>query len=365
MKKMLLAVIVMLAAVSAAYAICGDGRINGNEQCDTSDFDGLTCGSYNYTYGKLTCNSSCEVSRSSCFEVGNLSCENIVIEDANATCNADPNGGFQCSAGTQGQVNASELCASSAGLQVLSVTPGVYESRELPLEVNSLREGAISYSLDGKKFRKLCDSCDSYEALLKYRYGPHNLRVHAEYGDGSSNEESTWFSVARPQSNKPGKTFWYGNPVLGGFAQGYSELRRFNTVNHDTFDEFVNTKVKISAKNLPQIENNEDYAVWLHKWNTTQFLRLGKLSVNRKSQGNSFFTGIIGRYENNWYDNPLDGYDGAFIEVEPSNYNLPYPTTETVLAFNSNAPRNFLVNGTACINGRQCMSGFCNSSICS
>ncbi|HLC65020.1 MAG TPA: hypothetical protein VJI46_02740 [Candidatus Nanoarchaeia archaeon] len=362
MKKTLCIAIALLLAVAAVNAICGDGRINGNEQCDGIDLDGLACGSFNYSYGKLSCNSSCEIDRAGCLDIGELTCESVLAE-GNVTCNSDPEGGFQCSPGVQGQINASELCINAVGLTISSPASSEYFNREIPLSVSAYQQGTLSYSLDGKNFRELCEDCDSYEKLYKYRYGPHNIRVKADYGSFEQ-EESVWFSVVRPSFFREGTVFWYGNPNFGSFSQGYSEFRKVETLNEQLNGNFVNTKIRISAKNLPQISGNEEYAVWLHK-SGSDFLKLGNLRVNKKTASNPYNTGITGYLTDNWYDNTVDGYDGAFIEVESSNYNLPYPTTEAVLAFNSNAPRNFLLNGTACINGRQCESGFCNSSICS
>ena len=45
---------------------CGDGSVNGGEQCDGGNLNGYTCGSYGYTAGSLSCSSSCSFNSSSC-----------------------------------------------------------------------------------------------------------------------------------------------------------------------------------------------------------------------------------------------------------------------------------------------------------
>ncbi|MEE9323343.1 MAG: carboxypeptidase regulatory-like domain-containing protein [Candidatus Aenigmarchaeota archaeon] len=57
--------------VGFTFDLCGDNKKNGNESCDGSDFGGLTCGSYGYNSGSLSCNSTCnEISSSGCSNTG-------------------------------------------------------------------------------------------------------------------------------------------------------------------------------------------------------------------------------------------------------------------------------------------------------
>ena len=44
---------------------CGDGVIEGDEQCEGTDFGGKSCSSYGYSRGSLSCN-SCRISKSGC-----------------------------------------------------------------------------------------------------------------------------------------------------------------------------------------------------------------------------------------------------------------------------------------------------------
>jgi parallel beta-helix repeat protein len=46
--------------------VCGNTIKEGNEECDTNDYDGLTCTDYGFVSGSLSCNSSCSISTSGC-----------------------------------------------------------------------------------------------------------------------------------------------------------------------------------------------------------------------------------------------------------------------------------------------------------
>jgi len=48
--------------------ICGNNILETGEECDGSDFGGLSCLDYGYSSGNLICSSSCEISISSCFD---------------------------------------------------------------------------------------------------------------------------------------------------------------------------------------------------------------------------------------------------------------------------------------------------------
>jgi hypothetical protein len=42
-------------------AICGDGTVNGNEECDGNNFKGKTCSYYSFDSGTLSCSTSCKI----------------------------------------------------------------------------------------------------------------------------------------------------------------------------------------------------------------------------------------------------------------------------------------------------------------
>jgi len=50
----------------SSTATCGDGVINGLDQCDGSQLGGYTCVGLNYTGGTLSCNTNCTFNTSSC-----------------------------------------------------------------------------------------------------------------------------------------------------------------------------------------------------------------------------------------------------------------------------------------------------------
>ena len=63
-------------------SVCGNGVIEGNEDCDSTNFDGATCVDYGFASGNLICN-NCRVVTSSCVSapvVPTQVCNNTVIE---------------------------------------------------------------------------------------------------------------------------------------------------------------------------------------------------------------------------------------------------------------------------------------------
>ncbi|MBW2999136.1 hypothetical protein KY339_00560, partial [Candidatus Woesearchaeota archaeon] len=42
-------------------AICGDSKVNGNEECDGNNFKGKTCSYYGFDSGTLSCSTSCKI----------------------------------------------------------------------------------------------------------------------------------------------------------------------------------------------------------------------------------------------------------------------------------------------------------------
>lgn len=94
--------------------ICGDGAVNqGSEQCDGNDFDGLSCQSFGFNTGSISCSGSCQVVTSGCSNVE--VCNNGVDDndgDGLADC-ADPDcvNAANCPRCGDGSVNqGSEQC---------------------------------------------------------------------------------------------------------------------------------------------------------------------------------------------------------------------------------------------------------------
>jgi len=89
--------------VATTGPYCGDGIIQGNEQCDGANLGGKTCAELGYLSGNLSCTSQC------IFDFGNCTSTTIVtnnLGDANAPVNALP--------------NASDIVAS---IQSISLSP--------------------------------------------------------------------------------------------------------------------------------------------------------------------------------------------------------------------------------------------------
>ncbi len=45
---------------------CGNGIIEGDEQCDSSNFNEQTCSTFGYSLGTLSCTPSCTIDTSNC-----------------------------------------------------------------------------------------------------------------------------------------------------------------------------------------------------------------------------------------------------------------------------------------------------------
>ena len=52
---------------SSATPVCGDGEINGSEQCDGANLGGATCSSLGHESGPLACTKDCIYDLSMCF----------------------------------------------------------------------------------------------------------------------------------------------------------------------------------------------------------------------------------------------------------------------------------------------------------
>ena len=71
------------AAKGTGY--CGDGTVNGSEQCDGGDFGGATCQSKGFASGTLTCGNGCQLDTSGC--VATVVC-NILFDSISASWDA-------------------------------------------------------------------------------------------------------------------------------------------------------------------------------------------------------------------------------------------------------------------------------------
>lgn len=76
-------------------AVCGDGQINGVEECDGNNLGGQNCTDFGFTGGALSCNVNCTLDLSGCTDDGNQSCGNGQL-DGGEQCDGDNLGGSTC-----------------------------------------------------------------------------------------------------------------------------------------------------------------------------------------------------------------------------------------------------------------------------
>lgn len=76
---------------SGCSEFCGDGQLNGAEDCDGNTMGTQTCGDFGYYFGSLTCDSNCVYDTGTCFE----RCGDGVINGAEA-CDGADFGGETC-----------------------------------------------------------------------------------------------------------------------------------------------------------------------------------------------------------------------------------------------------------------------------
>ena len=61
---------------------CGDGFVSADEECDGSDLGNLTCSSYGYNTGSLSCSPECNIILSSCYNIYTLTIDLYKIPDS-------------------------------------------------------------------------------------------------------------------------------------------------------------------------------------------------------------------------------------------------------------------------------------------
>ena len=94
---------------------CGNGSIDGNDDCDDPDLGGATCESLGFESGTLACTIGCGLDVSGCTPVPSGTCGNGSI-DGNDDCDGLDLGGATCeSLGFQGGTLA---CSAGCGLDV-------------------------------------------------------------------------------------------------------------------------------------------------------------------------------------------------------------------------------------------------------
>jgi len=76
--------------------VCGDGILDAEEACEDDDFGTMTCASFGFDEGTLTCSDACTIDTSTCGSV-EAECGDGIVQPANGeSCDGDELGGNTC-----------------------------------------------------------------------------------------------------------------------------------------------------------------------------------------------------------------------------------------------------------------------------
>lgn len=94
---------------------CGNNTREGSEQCDVTDLGGLTCASYGFSQGSLSCRANCTINASMCTNPGGSSgsCGNGTIEGTEPCDDGNTVGGDGCSAQCQIESTTNPICVEN------------------------------------------------------------------------------------------------------------------------------------------------------------------------------------------------------------------------------------------------------------
>lgn len=99
---------------------CGDGKVEGFEECDGSDLGGKSCADYGGVAGALSCTADCKLYAAACIAPG---CNNGVLEPDTEACDGEDLGGATCL--TRGFAGGELGCTASCDYdEVACVAPG-------------------------------------------------------------------------------------------------------------------------------------------------------------------------------------------------------------------------------------------------
>ena len=83
--------LIFLGACSSDSPVCGDGVLNGDEQCDGYDYGGQNCESLNFNGGHLYCNADCSIDDRSCHNCEEDPCRGVDCSGHGRCVNYDDN----------------------------------------------------------------------------------------------------------------------------------------------------------------------------------------------------------------------------------------------------------------------------------
>jgi Beta-propeller repeat len=149
--------------VSSTDSYCGDGVVDSGEECEIGDLNGETCETLDFNDGTLSCNSSCQFDTSLC-QVQLTFCGNGVVEGREQCENQDL-GGLTCDSLGYG---SGELSCLNCYYDVSNCSnPAVCGDGEVdsPVEEcdSDLLNGAACISLGYSSGTLLCDSLCHYD----------------------------------------------------------------------------------------------------------------------------------------------------------------------------------------------------------
>ena len=81
---------IYVANYRPAATSCGNGIIDGTEECDGSNLNGATCGTFGHSQGSLSCNTDCTYDSSDCHTCGNG------VREGAETCDGTDVAGLSC-----------------------------------------------------------------------------------------------------------------------------------------------------------------------------------------------------------------------------------------------------------------------------
>ena len=109
---------------------CGDGIINGNEQCDGNNLNGQTCQTKGFTSGTLTCG-NCQFNTAQCTTQTSPVCGNRIKEGAEQCDDGNLVNGDGCSSSCLTETSKSTLTKTTLTKGEVSLSPDESEKSVL------------------------------------------------------------------------------------------------------------------------------------------------------------------------------------------------------------------------------------------